>query len=46
MTMGRRVAITGVGLVTPLGIGSSETWDGLIDGRSAVGEISSYDHRR
>lgn len=43
MTMGRRVAITGVGLVTPLGIGTSETWDGLIDGRTAVGEISSYD---
>jgi len=41
--MGRRVAITGVGLCTPLGLDVSETWAGLIDGRSAVASISSYD---
>jgi 3-oxoacyl-[acyl-carrier-protein] synthase II len=38
----RRVAVTGVGLCTPLGVGAEETWAGLLDGRSAVKEISSY----
>ncbi len=39
----RRVAVTGIGLLTPLGVGVDETWQGLIDGRSAVGSISEYD---
>lgn len=41
--MGRRVAITGVGLATPLGLGADETWTSLIEGRTALGPISSYD---
>ena len=41
--MSRQVAITGVGLVTPLGVGTEETWSGLLEGRSAVGEIEAYD---
>ncbi len=39
----RRVAITGIGLVTPLGVGTDETWRGLVEARSAVGAISGYD---
>lgn len=39
----RRVAVTGVGLVTPLGVGTEETWQGLVEGRSAVKPISGYD---
>lgn len=39
----KRVAITGVGLVTPLGVGVEQTWDGLLQGRSAVAEIGAYD---
>lgn len=41
--MGRRVVVTGVGLVTALGIGTEETWTGLCEGRSGVGEITRFD---
>jgi 3-oxoacyl-[acyl-carrier-protein] synthase II len=39
----RRVVVTGVGLVTPLGTGHGDTWDALVDGRSAVRPIEAYD---
>lgn len=39
----RRVAVTGVGLVSPLGIGTEPTWAGLMDGRSGVGPITRFD---
>jgi 3-oxoacyl-[acyl-carrier-protein] synthase II len=39
----RRVAVTGVGLVTALGTGTDATWRGLIEGRSGVDRIASYD---
>jgi len=41
--LGRRVVVTGVGLVTALGIGTEETWTGLCEGRSGVGEITRFD---
>lgn len=41
--MSRRVVITGLGLVTPLGIGVDETWSALCEGRSGVGEITRFD---
>ena len=40
--MNRRVVVTGVGLITPLGIGVDETWDGLCTGKSGVGEITKF----
>jgi 3-oxoacyl-(acyl-carrier-protein) synthase len=36
----RRVAITGVGVVSPLGIGKEAFWDGLVTGRSATKHLS------
>ncbi|HET7289949.1 MAG TPA: beta-ketoacyl-ACP synthase II [Thermodesulfobacteriota bacterium] len=41
--MKRRVAVTGIGLVTPLGIGNKETWDAVCAGRSGVRRISKFD---
>ncbi len=41
--MARRVVITGVGLVTPLGTGVEKTWNGLCAGKSGVGPITRFD---
>ncbi len=39
----RRVAVTGVGLVSPLGIGTEATWDGLMSAKSGIGPLTRFD---
>ncbi|MBA2603162.1 MAG: beta-ketoacyl-ACP synthase II [Acidobacteria bacterium] len=41
--MSRRVVVTGVGLVSPLGIGTEANWKALCAGRSGIGAITRFD---
>ena len=41
--MQRRVVVTGLGLVTPLGIGVEETWSALVAGKSGIARITKFD---
>ncbi len=39
----RRVVVTGLGMVTPIGVGKEAYWDALVTGRSGVDHISLFD---
>ena len=41
--MKRRVVVTGLGLISPIGIGTEATWKGLVEGRSGIGRITQFD---
>lgn len=42
----RRVVITGMGAITPLGCTVAKFWDGLISGRSGIGPLTRFDASR
>jgi 3-oxoacyl-[acyl-carrier-protein] synthase II len=42
----RRVVITGLGAITPLGLTVKDFWQGCVEGRSGVGPITRFDHSR
>ncbi|BCT91207.1 3-oxoacyl-[acyl-carrier-protein] synthase 2 [Lysobacter helvus] len=39
----RRVVVTGMGIVSPLGNDLASTWDGIVNGRSGIGPITHFD---
>lgn len=39
----RRVVVTGIGAVTPLGLDASSSWEGAISGKSGVGMLTRLD---
>ena len=39
----RRVVVTGMGVVSPYGVGSDKLWDGVVNGRSAVSRIENME---
>lgn len=39
----KRVVVTGLGTISPLGNNVSETWDGMVNGRSGAGPITHFD---
>ena len=39
----RRVVVTGMGMVTPLGSNVKDTWDNVLEGKSGVSDIEAFD---
>ena len=39
----RRIVVTGLGLVTPLGTGVDKTWKAICAGQSGIGRITKFD---
>lgn len=41
--MAKRVVITGMGVVTPVGIGLEQMWSALLEGKNGIGPITQFD---
>ncbi|MCA9905037.1 MAG: hypothetical protein KC547_14375, partial [Anaerolineae bacterium] len=44
--MTRRVVVTGMGMISPLGYNVAETWEKIVAGKSGVGPITRFDTSR
>ncbi len=42
-TIGHRVVVTGLGIISPLGLNTSDTWNAVVNGRSGIDYITSFD---
>jgi 3-oxoacyl-[acyl-carrier-protein] synthase II len=43
MKSGRRVVVTGMGMMTPLGLDVKSTWDGILKGKSGITKLDGFD---
>ncbi|GAB3732691.1 beta-ketoacyl-ACP synthase II [Luteimonas pelagia] len=43
MSHPRRVVVTGLGILSPLGLDLASSWDGIVNGRSGIGPITHFD---
>jgi 3-oxoacyl-[acyl-carrier-protein] synthase II len=41
-----QIVMTGIGVISPVGIGKERFWEGLMEGRNAIGEITAFDTSR
>ena len=39
----RRVVVTGLGILCPVGVGVEETWKNIVAGKSGIGPITQFD---
>ena len=46
MSQPRRVVVTGLGILSPLGLDLASSWDGIVSGRSGIGPITHFDASR
>ncbi|HEX9022050.1 MAG TPA: beta-ketoacyl-ACP synthase II [Nitrospirota bacterium] len=43
--MKRRVVVTGIGMITPVGLDTETSWDSLVSGKSGIGPITQFDDK-
>jgi 3-oxoacyl-[acyl-carrier-protein] synthase II len=41
----RRVVVTGIGMITPVGLDTETSWEGLVNGKSGIGPITQFDDK-
>ncbi|MCK5011777.1 MAG: beta-ketoacyl-[acyl-carrier-protein] synthase II, partial [Deltaproteobacteria bacterium] len=43
MIVEKRVVVTGMGIISPIGIGVDENWEAICQGKSGIGPITKFD---